>query len=65
VLIVGTLLLSFGAVLQRLEVGRHLLHGMSEFGQLPGDARYVLRGCDSTEILRSSVAARLSISARR
>jgi hypothetical protein len=27
---------------------------MSEFGQLPGDARYVLSCCDPTEILRET-----------
>jgi hypothetical protein len=51
-LAVSTLLLTVGASLQRFELGRHLLHGVSEFGQLSGDARYVLGSCDSAAILR-------------
>ena len=41
-------LLTVGAIPQRFELGRHLLHGVGEFGQLSGDARYVLGGCDYT-----------------
>jgi hypothetical protein len=44
-------LLSVGTLLQRLQLGRHLLHGVGEFGQLSGDARYVIGGCDSAAIL--------------
>ena len=47
-LAVRALLLRIGAFLERFKLGRHLLHGVGEFGQLSGDARYVLRGCDST-----------------
>jgi hypothetical protein len=45
-------LLSVGTLRQRLQVGRHLLHGVGEFGQLSGDSRYVIGGCDSAAILR-------------
>ena len=48
----GAQLLRVGALLQRFQFSRHLLHGMSQFGQLPGDARYVLIRCDAAEILR-------------
>jgi hypothetical protein len=48
----GAQLLRVGALPQRYQLSRHLLHGMSEFGQLPGDARYVLIRCDGAEILR-------------
>jgi hypothetical protein len=48
----GALLLRVGTLSQRPELGRHLLHGMSEFGQLSGEARYVLVSCNSAEILR-------------
>jgi hypothetical protein len=48
VLIVGTLLLGCGVLAQRFQVGRHLLDGVGEFGQLTGNGRYVLGGCDST-----------------
>lgn len=51
-LAVSTLLLAVGASLQRFELGRHLLHGVSQFGQLSGDARYVIGSCDSAAILR-------------
>jgi hypothetical protein len=51
-LAVNALLLTVGASLQRFELGRHLLHGVSKFGQLSGDARYVLGSCDSAAILR-------------
>jgi hypothetical protein len=51
-LAVSTLLLTVGASLQRFELGRHLLHGVSKFGRLSGDARYVLGSCDSAAILR-------------
>ena len=47
-LIVGTLLFGFGVLAQRFQFGRHLLDGVGEFGQLTGNARYVLGGCDST-----------------
>ena len=47
-LIVGTLLLSFGVLAQRFYFGRQPLHSVSEIGQLTRDARYVLGGCDST-----------------
>jgi hypothetical protein len=48
VLIVGTLLLDFGVLAQCFQFGRHLLDGVGEFGQLTGNGRYVLVGCDST-----------------
>ena len=51
-LAVGALLLTVGASLQRFELGRHLLHGVSKFGQLSRDARYVVGSCDSAAILR-------------
>ncbi len=48
-------LLPVRALAQRFDLGRQLLHGLREFGQLSGDARYVLRGCDSTAILRVAI----------
>jgi hypothetical protein len=51
-LAVSARLLTVGASLQRFELGRHLLHGVSKFGQLSRDARYVLGSCDSAAILR-------------
>ena len=48
VLRVGANLLRVGALSQRLQLGRHLLHRVSELGQLPGDACYVVISGDPT-----------------
>jgi hypothetical protein len=41
---VGALFLAVSALTKRLELKRHLLHGVSEDGELAGDARDVLFG---------------------
>ena len=43
-LIVSSLLLAVGALAERLELARHLLHGSSEVSQLTSDERRVLTG---------------------
>jgi hypothetical protein len=40
---IGAPVLVVGAILQRLQFRRHLLHGLSELGDLSGDGRYVIR----------------------
>ena len=44
-------LLSVGTLLQRLQFSRQPLHGVGEFGQLSGDTRSVIGGCDCAAIL--------------
>jgi hypothetical protein len=51
-LAVSARLLTVGAGLQRFELGRHLLHSVSKFGQLSRDRRYVVRSRDFAAILR-------------
>jgi hypothetical protein len=48
------MVLAVGTIPQRRELGRHLPHLLSEFGQLPGDGCYVFVGCDPVAILRLS-----------
>jgi hypothetical protein len=44
--------LSLDALLQRLQLRRHLSHRLSKFGELPGDGRYVIGSRDLCHILR-------------